>query len=231
MLSYIKLGICPASPRIINMFSLLFLAATALAHIPFMDDGTHISYSSAFEYTDEDTARTLNINFDCPSLPVYTKVEMQNETTFILKYGMTNDTEILDYRPAVWVIGKTVSVPEEWENSTDGYDAVNVPVGFNSYRIDTTAEDLISIAEGEGLTFAILGKTSVNVTEPADVFLVVEPTEQRRSRFWLGVGKTELDVEDTDEDGQASDLTLEAFHEPETFPRLGWYCQSSKFAA
>lgn len=199
------------------------------AHIPFLDNGKHTAFSSAFVYTDETIARSLNINVECDGIPHYSKVTVQNMTSFHVGMGIPNVTELYDYRPALWVIGKNVIVPDQY--STSWSDAattpgIHIPQECKGYRVSTeVSETFREFGEGANVSGVILMGLTVNVTNPGDVYLVVEPEIGRRARIWTAVGTKEVEEK---ENGQATDIEVSSWYDSNTFPLLGTYCMNTK---
>lgn len=210
---------------ILGLLLSLALIHKCFAHVPFLDNGKHISFSTAFTFPDETTARTLNINVECDSVPHYSKVKVQNSTSFHFGMGIPNTTVLYDYRPAVWVIGKNVIVPEAYNTTwtlASQTPGLHIPQECHGYRVSTELTDLfIPFGEGPQVSGVILLSLTVNVTEPGDVYMVVEPTAGRRARIWTAVGRKEVEE---DEEGQASEIGVAAWYDEDTYPLLGEYC-------
>lgn len=199
---------------ILTIFA-FFCIQNVLAHIPFLDDGSHISFDSAFSFSDEIVARTLNIDFNCTSPPSYSKVEVRNSTSFHVGVGIPDIPSLYDVKPDLWVIGKSV-VPSEKYTDTISDSQVIIPPGYTGYKVKSQDSGLfIKFGEESAhIEGVILLGVTVNVTQSGPVYLVIE-NPWVASRVWLAVGTKEepnkLEV------GEASTAEVEYWYESDTF--------------
>ncbi len=72
-------------------------AASASGHVPFLDDGTHTSLTTAWKFPDALQTRFLMLTFDCPSVTSWSKVTITEETPWIaVGVGLPNITALYD---------------------------------------------------------------------------------------------------------------------------------------
>ncbi|KAJ9145028.1 hypothetical protein NKR23_g5541 [Pleurostoma richardsiae] len=217
--------------------SFAFLAATILfagfatSHVAYLDHGSHDSLTNAWVFPDDFDTRFLMINFDCPSAASYMKVTV-NSTSLTVGVGIPNITTITDYRPSLWVLAKNLTVPDSYQTDAvreqtgiggpDPFRPV-VPRGFNAVEYPTEGTSRINpFAEdgGEISGFNLLG-VRVNLTSPGDVYLVLQPRENRRGRAYVAVGTNETAAA---QPGSASDTEMRAWFSETATPRLGERC-------
>jgi hypothetical protein len=94
------------------------------SHIPYIDDGTHLSAATAWSIPDAINTRVIALSFDCPSVATWSKVNVNDASAPLpVGIGIPNITALADYRPSLWAIGKTAVAPE-------GYQTDNVREEF-----------------------------------------------------------------------------------------------------
>ncbi|KAL6250157.1 hypothetical protein RBB50_002458 [Rhinocladiella similis] len=213
---------------------LLLSISVTEAHRPHLDDGTHVSITNAWEWPDTSIARILMTTQECPSLPVYTKITITNVSAPVaVSIGIPNITTLYDYRPSLWFIGKSVIIPETYQTDSDickhgllpnatGLQP-RVPRGFNAVEYPAEASKLFrGFSESDLISgYAILG-ANVTVSAPGEVFVVLQPTEHRRARTWLAIGRDE--TPDPNEVGRASEVDEHAWFSSTSTPLLGSMC-------
>lgn len=205
----------------------------ALAHIPHLDDGTHVSIATAWPFPDPVITRVLMLSFDCPSVATYSKVSLNDSSVpLTVGIGIPNITALYDYRPSLWAIGKTVVTPPEYQTDTvrDASGIPNsaafkpvVPRGFNAVEYPTEGSGIFAGFREESSGISGFGTLSINVTisEPGDVYLVLQPLEHRRGRAFISIGTAETA---TPEEGSADELQEGAWFAGNTTPRMGMSC-------
>lgn len=168
----------------------LFFVNFALGHLPYGDNGLHKSYDDAFVFEDEYTARTLNLQFDCTSEATYSKVVVQNSTSFHAGLGIPNTTSLYSLKPDLYVVGKYLEKSDLYP-SVSSKSKIEIPEGYTAYEVNTSVSGLFRPFGEADISGIILAGLKVNVTQPGDVYLVVPPTDEI-SRVWLSVGTTEI---------------------------------------
>ncbi|SCW01462.1 LAFE_0E00144g1_1 [Lachancea fermentati] len=206
------------------LFSIISCSILCAAQLPYMDDGHHTSLPTAFEFKDLNISRYFGINVECSGTPSYQKIYVQNTTSFTFYMGIPNTTVLLDYRPALWIMGANVVVPDEYDgaygDSYYDYD-IHVPTEFQGYRISTETTPAWTGFDEDDVSGIVLLATKVNISSPGYVYFVVEPESNRRARIWTCVGKNEVDI---NEDGMASEIEESAWWNDKTYPLLGERC-------
>ncbi|KAI5284051.1 hypothetical protein KEM54_001621 [Ascosphaera aggregata] len=206
------------------------LFSLASAHIPHFDDGSHTMMSNAWTWPDNKISRYYMMEFDCPSKVTYTKVHINDTSTpLAMSMGIPNVTTIQDYRPSVWVIGKNLVKPKEYTDvdadetaaPLSPIPAPPVPRGFTAVEYPSQGSSYWWGMEHGGTSFWVFLRWNITVSKPGDVWVAVQPTEHRRARAWLAMGRTERPQ--MNETGRSTPLELEAFHRP--WPRLGESCK------
>lgn len=208
-----------------------FLLGSTIAHILHLDDGTHTSLATAWEFENDVTTRVFLASFDCPSTAVYAKVDINN-TWAVIGVGLPNVTSLYDYRPSLWAIGKTVLSPKDYQTdvarqsmgiTTRGSFMPNVPRGFNAVEYPTEGTPLFQPFDEEDSGISGYGLIGANVTlsEPGEVYLVLQPLEHRRARAFISLGTNETAAPET---GSASEDEVVAWFGETTIPRTGWTC-------
>ena len=218
----------------LSLSFLPLLAAIAKAHRPHIDDGTHTSMSNAWTWPDTNYARDYMMNFECPSSAIFTKVYINDTKPHTFDLGVPNITSIYDFRPTLWIVGKTLSIPPEYNKddvskhntaSTEvpGFKPY-VPQGFTTLEYPSEGSDLWH-GGGEasvGISFYTYLSVNVTVEEPGDVWAIVQPTENRRARVFMTLGHNE---QRGDEEGESNQLDMKAWHSPTSWPTIGWKCE------
>ena len=220
-----------ALPRLAIFGLVTMFYESVHAHVAYLDHGYHNSLTNAWEFPDDVDTRFLMINFDCPSEASYMKV-VTNGTTLGVGVGIPNITAITDYRPSLWVIGKNLTIPDSYQTDAareqtgigagDTFQPV-IPRGFTAIEISTEGTSSIHpFAEdgGEISGFNILG-SRITLSAPGEVFLVLQPKENRRARAYVAVGTHETAVA---QPGSASDIEMRAWFSESATPRIGERC-------
>lgn len=204
----------------------------AQAHRPHLDDGTHGSIASAWEWPDSNIARVYMTYFDCPSEAVWTKINITDASEpLLVGVGIPNATTLFDYRPSLWAMGKTLNTPPNYQADSSRNLAASqvakaprVPRGFNAVEYPSEGSTVFQpFAEnGGGISGVAFLRANVTVSAPGLVYLVLQPLENRRARAWLSMGHDETPANET---GRASNVDMNAFFSATSIPRLGSYCE------
>lgn len=205
---------------------------TALAHRPHLDNGTHTSITTAWTFPDTTITRIWLLTFDCPSEAVYGKVTITDPSVpLTVGMGIPNETALFDYRPSLWAVGKTVVVPDSYKteraaSSSSGLaESVqpHIPYNFNAVEFPSEGNNIFKGhgENGEVIRYDLL-LVNITVSAPGDVYLVLQPQENRRARAYITVG---TDENHDAEPGSASEVDVNAWYSSTSWPRMGWTCE------
>ncbi|KAL6823622.1 hypothetical protein V8C40DRAFT_248486 [Trichoderma camerunense] len=215
------------------LFSFL-LASTGFAHVPFLDDGSHDSITTAWEFPDPVETRLLMVSFDCPSTTSYSKVLINDTSSYlVVTLGIPNITSLYSYRPSLWAIGKNVSIPSTYE--TDSLSQIGiaqsslfkpaVPRGLNAveYPTEDTGAFVPFTEAATGMAGFGLLQANITLSGPGTVYFALQPIEHRRGRIFMALGYNETTES---EPGSADKLQMQAWFSEESSPRIGQRCIS-----
>ncbi|KAL2417809.1 hypothetical protein ABEF95_005029 [Exophiala dermatitidis] len=204
----------------------------ALAHRPHVDDGTHTSIANAWEFPDTTIARVYLTYFDCPSVAVWTKVNITNTTApLTVGVGIPNATAQLDYRPSLWAIGQNLIIPDDYQNDSDRNVGVSqvakgprVPRGYTAIEYPSEGSTVWQPFREEAHDESGYGflRAKIQVSQPGMVYLVLQPLENRRARAFISMGTDETAAKEA---GSPKDVDYLAWFSETSLPRLGEYCE------
>jgi hypothetical protein len=204
------------------------LATSASGHVPFMDDGSHTSFATAWSFPDALQTRFLMLSFDCPSVTTWSKVTIQEETPWIaIGVGLPNITSLHDYRPSLWIVGQNITVPATYQAAAGlGADLgllPRVPRGFAAIEFPTEGSPtFVGFAErSSGISGYALLSANVTLTGVGDVYFAVQPLEHRRGRAFISLGSNETAAPMP---GSADEITVQAWFSEAASPRVGQAC-------
>ncbi|UKZ81572.1 hypothetical protein TrVFT333_009344 [Trichoderma virens FT-333] len=186
----------------IGLFFSFLLVGTGFAHVPFLDDGSHDSITTAWEFPDPVETRLLMVSFDCPSTASYSKVLINDTSLYlVVTLGIPNITSLYSYRPSLWAIGKNVSIPSTYE--TDSLSQIglsqsptfkpSVPRGLNAveYPTEDTGIFLPFTEAATGMSGFGLLQANITLSGPGTVYFALQPIEHRRGRIFMALGYNE----------------------------------------
>ena len=220
--------------RLQNIVAAASFAHLALAHIPHLDDGTHVTIATAWAFPDAVTTRVLMFSFDCPSTATYAKVYLNDSSVpLTVGVGIPNITALYDYRPSLWAIGTTIVSPPGYQTDADRTGAgipssssvfqPVVPRGLKAVEYPSAASEVFAGFQESSSGISGFGLLSVNVTvsAPGTVYLVMQPLENRRARAFISIGTEETA---TPEPGSSSELQEQAWFTDGVDPTMGALC-------
>lgn len=216
-----------------NILFTALLVRTGFAHVPFLDDGSHDSLTTAWEFPDSVETRLLMVSFDCPSTTTYSKVVINDTASYLLvTLGIPNITSLYSYRPSLWAIGKNVSIPLTYDTDASlGQMGLTqspefkpvVPRGLNAVEYPTVDSGIfLPFTEAAtGMSGYGLLQANITLSGPGTVYFALQPIEHRHGRFFMALGYNETTESET---GSADKLQMQAWFSEEASPRVGQRC-------
>ncbi|OAA58125.1 hypothetical protein SPI_07010 [Niveomyces insectorum RCEF 264] len=220
-----------------SFLSLCLFAVGVLGHIPHIDNGSHESLSTAWEFPETNKTRVLLVTFQCPSVVAYSKVtvnDLEEDPYLVIGVGIPNVTTVYDFRPSLWVIGANVTTPPGYQTDAEREQAgvpsgassaflPEVPRGFNAVEFPTASSDVFFHWAEEGGAVAGVGFIEANITlsGPGDVYFALQPSENRLAKAYIALGKVETAEP---EPGSASEVDTEAWFTSVSYPKMGQRC-------
>lgn len=210
------------------------LVSLTAAHRPILDDGTHTSISAAYQFPDAQYARRYMVSFECPSSIVYTQVYLnETDSPQRIELEIPDIPALKDFRPTLWIAGKTLNVPDDYENQTANQRS-GLPLHDESFLPiiprDLTALEYASAASGTfkqggsesaGVLFHTVVAVNVSVSAPGNVYFIVQPTEHRLGRAVVAFG---VDETEGSEMGEISAQDRAEWYQAKIWPTIGKKC-------
>ena len=214
------------------ILTLSALAAGAFAHRTHIDDGTHLSIATAWEFPDPLVTRALLISFDCPSVASYSMVMLNESTSIAIGVGIPNITALHDYKPSLWAIGKNVVTPEGYQTDSDRQSTgipedttfqPNIPRGFNAVEYPSAGNGVfVGFSEGDdGVAGYGILSANVTVSGPGEVYFALQPKDNRKGRAFISMGVNE---DHNDEPGSTNELDRNGWFKDGVTPGVGNKC-------